>query len=261
MVAKIAPLIVVVGETASGKTALGVELAKKFNGEIICADSRTIYKGMDIGTAKPTNQEQKAAKHHLLDVIEPNETYSAAQFKHDALKLIDDINARGKLPIIVGGTGLYVDSVLFDYQFAPLGAARNPKNPRHLAASEQRPHAEIRPNTLVIGLQRDRDDLRKRIEKRVDVMLRRGFIDEVKRLGEQYGYETEALSGIGYRYFAQHVQGQLPLEDAKQKFINGDMLLAKRQRTWFKRNKSIQWANNSSEAVDLATTFLNNLGV
>lgn len=118
------PLVVITGPTASGKTSLAMEVAKLFNGEIICADSRTIYKGMDIGTAKPTKKEQAAIPHHIIDVVEPNQSFTVADFKELALKAIDDITKRGKLPIMVGGTGLYIDSVIFDYQFGPAGDAK-----------------------------------------------------------------------------------------------------------------------------------------
>jgi len=111
------PLIVVVGETASGKTATAIEIAKQVDGEIICADSRTVYKGMNIGTAKPTLAEQKEVPHYLLDLIWPNEQFSAAEFKTRAEKCIQDIQSRGKIPIVVGGTGLYVDALLYDFQF------------------------------------------------------------------------------------------------------------------------------------------------
>lgn len=113
----VAPLIAIVGPTASGKTALALGIAERFAGEIICADSRTIYKGMNIGTAKPTAEERARVPHHCIDLIEPGETFSAADFKRCALAAIEDIRMRGKVSILVGGTGLYVDAVLFDYQF------------------------------------------------------------------------------------------------------------------------------------------------
>ena len=243
MVAEVTPLIVIVGETASGKTAMGIKLAKKFNGEIICADSRTVYKGMDIGTAKPTKVEQDDIPHHLLDVVEPNEKYNAARFQEDANRLINEITERKKLPIIVGGTGLYIDSVIFNYDF------------------DNKTMEELRSNTLVIGMKRDREELMDRIEQRIDNMLKAGLIDEVKRIGEDYGYETEAMTGIGYRAFADYIKGKKTLEQAKKDFVRGDKLLAKRQRTWFKRNKSIHWVNNSGEAVEIATTFLSKFTV
>lgn len=250
------PLVVIVGETASGKTALGIELARKFNGEIICADSRTIYKEMDIGTAKPTREERELARHHMLDIVEPNEQYNAARFQADANTLIDEITARGKLPIMVGGTGLYVDSVIFDYDF------------------ENQTMSELRPNTLVIGIQKDKDELLSRIEKRVDAMIEQGFIGEVKHLGTKYGWECEALKVIGYKQFASYIRGESSLEEARAQTIRETKLFAKRQRTWFRRpayqkftasdtqtarNKSIHWVKNSGDAVKLATEFLSKI--
>ncbi len=238
MVAKVSPLIVIVGETASGKTALAIEIAKSFNGEIICADSRTVYRGMDIGTAKPTRAERKVIKHHLLDIVEPDEKYNVAKFKKDALTAIEDITSRGKLPIMVGGTGLYIDSVIFDYDF------------------DNKTMSELRPNTLVIGIQRPRDDLKQRIGQRVEEMIKKGLVEEVTMLGNKYGWDNEAMKSTSYRAFAEYVQGKISLEEAKQKFIRNDVLFAKRQRTWFRRNKSIHWITNRGDAVALATTFL-----
>ncbi len=235
------PLIVIVGETASGKTALGIKLAQKFNGEIICADSRTVYKHMDIGTAKPTKTEQRLVRHHLIDLVEPNEKYNVAMFKHDALAAIEDITGRGKLPIIVGGTGLYVDAVIFDYDF------------------DSKTMSDLRPNTLLIGVQRARSDLKERITRRIEKMIDDGFVEEVKMLGDKYSWQNEAMKSTSYRAFEQYTKGEVSLEEAKQQFVRNDILFAKRQRTWFKRpvyQESIHRVNNGSEAVDLATTFL-----
>lgn len=254
--ATVEPLVVIVGETASGKTALGIELAQKFQGEIICADSRTIYRGMDIGTAKPTAQERAAVRHHLLDIRNPDEKYSAAQFQKDAQELIKDIANRGKLPIMVGGTGLYVDSVIYNYQF-PKDGDRDQVNPRH--STNPQTDRQLRDSTLILGVQRDRADLENRIRTRVQVMLDEGLVDEVQRLIQQYGRDNEAMSGIGYKFFADYLDGRLTLDEAIEKFVRGDMSLAKRQRTWFKRNKSIHWLNNRGDAVDIVTTFLSNL--
>ncbi len=255
MVAEVAPLVIIVGETASGKSALGMDLAKRFNGEIICADSRTIYKGMDIGTAKPSRQDQLEVRHHLLDIIEPGQRYSVAQFKEDALKAIADISSRGKLPIMVGGTGLYVDSVIFDYHFSEGSSLRDPDNPRHLSQDTPRPDRELRPKTLVIGLRRDKDELNARIEKRAEQMLEDGFINEVEGLLDAYGADNEAMSGIGYRTFVKYIRGELSLDEAKVEFIRGDKSLAKRQRTWFKRNKSIHWVRRE-QVNELVSSFL-----
>ncbi len=239
MVAKVAPLVVIVGETASGKSSLAMELAKRFGGEIICADSRTIYKGMDIGTAKPSKHDQAEVKHHLLDVVTPDQAYNAARFQHDANAAIDDIASRGKLPIMVGGTGLYVDSVIFDYDF------------------DKKTMQPLRQDTLVIGITRDRADLRQRIEQRISEMVDNGFLDEVKRVGEIYGWDAPAMTGIGYRAFTDYIAGNISLDEAKQRFAKGDKDLAKRQRTWFKRNKSIHWITDHRQGIDLVISFVN----
>lgn len=257
--ATVAPLIVIVGETASGKTALGIELAKKFNGEIICADSRTIYRGMDIGTAKPSKAEQAGIPHHLLDIRDPDERYSVADFKVDALHAIADISKRDRLPIMVGGSGLYIDAVVYDYQFASTTAPRDAQNPRHLATDTGPKDRTVRDNTLIVGIQRDREDLEERITERVDAMISDGLVDEVGRLVSRYGRHAPAFNGICYQYFADYLNGEISLDEARQKFIHGDMVLAKKQRTWFRRNKSIQWVINRGDAVAITTTFLNNL--
>jgi tRNA dimethylallyltransferase len=252
------PLIVIVGETASGKTALAIELAQQFNGEIICADSRTIYRGMDIGTAKPSTEEQAIVPHHLLDIRNPDERYSAAQFQQDANRLIKEITNRGKLPIMVGGTGLYIDAVIYGYQF-PEVTERSAENPRH--STNPTHDQQLRENTLVLGLQIDREELAARLQQRAESMLGAGLIAEVQALTVQYGDDNETLRGSGYSFFADHLAGEISLEEATEKFVHNHLLLAKRQRTWFKRNKSIQWLDNRGNAVAITTTFLNNLPV
>jgi len=283
------PLIVIVGETASGKSALAMELAEKLGGELICADSWTVYRGFDIGTAKPTAEDQALVPHHLLDVADPSVGFSAAEFQRLAKQAIADIVVRGKLPIMVGGTGLYIDSVLYDYSFLPASdpTLRNELNAMSLenlikkAESMEldmsgidlrnkrrvirlienngvRPSKKpMRENTLVIGMKRPLEELRERIIARIDTMVEQGFPDEVRRLGEQYGWDCEPMRAPGYRAFADFVLGKISLQDAKDRFRQNDLQLAKKQRTWFKRNDSIQWVSDPSYAVDIATTFLN----
>lgn len=282
-----APLVVIVGETASGKSQLAMEVAKSYNGEIIAADSRTIYRYMDIGTAKPSQADQQQIPHHMLDVRDPNESYSAARFKRDALMAIKAIGKRGKLPIMVGGTGLYIDAVLFDYGFQPPnqglrveldkltdkelrtrakamginGTDIDFQNRRHLqraveAGGVMKQTKEMRANTLVIGLSLSREVLKQRITDRVEAMVQAGFIDEVKAISARFGWDNEALTGIGYQAFKKYLEGDISLDEAKAAFVKGDLQLAKRQRTWFKRNKSIHWINSPSEAWPLVDTFL-----
>ncbi|HTE58558.1 MAG TPA: tRNA (adenosine(37)-N6)-dimethylallyltransferase MiaA [Verrucomicrobiae bacterium] len=284
------PLVVVVGETASGKTALALELARRFNGEVICADSRTVYKSMDIGTAKPSPQEQSDIKHHLLDIVSPDQSFNAAQFKQRALDAINDIADRGKVSIMVGGTGLYIDAVIFDFQFrqpadpvirqelsqlsveelqdrlrqAGIDLPNNPQNPRHLiraletgGASDSK--SPLRANTLVIGLQVDPAVLTKRIQDRVEAMVRAGFVDELEYISSTYGWGAPGLQAPGYKAFRGYVDGTISLEQAKALFVQNDLHLAKRQRTWFRRNNSIHWVSDTKEAVDFVTTFLSKI--
>lgn len=283
-----APLIAIVGETGSGKSSMAIELAKYCDGEIICADSRTIYKGMDIGTAKPTLLQRAEVPHHLLDITNPAEAFSAAKFKEAAERAIDDISARRKIPLLVGGTGLYVDAVLFDYQFAQppnlklrtrlqalsvaqlqqeiiandLPMPQNDKNPRHLmrvieTGGQSQQRLLLRKNTLVIGITVDRTELKQRIENRVSQMFEDGLIDEVRQLQEVYGWEAPGMQSPGYAEFKQYFTGQQTLLQTQDLIVQHHLNLAKRQRTWFKRNKSIHWISKQEQAVDLVTTLLN----
>lgn len=253
-----APLVVIVGETASGKSALAIELAREFDGEIICADSRTVYKGMDIGTAKPSAEDQAAIPHHLVDVVEPDEPFTAAAFKRAALRSIEAIARRGKVPIMVGGSGLYIDSVLYDYQFSQPGAERDMRNPRHLKKTGVSVENVLRQNTLVIGLRLQKEVLEQRVHERVEQMVEDGFVEEVKELLDHYGEGSKAFGAPGYKAFTAYVLGEITMEQAKQQFIRADIQLAKRQRTWFKRNKSTHWLQDPSQAKALVQNFLSN---
>ena len=287
------PLIAVVGETASGKSALALWLAQKYNGELVCADSWTVRHQMDIGTAKPSERDRASVPHHLLDIVEPDEDFTAAVFKRLANEAITDIDNRGKLPIIVGGTGLYVDGVLYDYNFLPVAGpgvrdelneltivellARidaagldlgdtDIRNKRRLIRLLETNGAEqtkqsLRANTLVIGLQPERDQLKERIIARVDIMLAAGLEQETASLAEHYGWGAEGLKGIGYREWQLYFEGSQSLDETRERIISSTIQLAKRQRTWFKRNKSIHWLSTPVDYThvdDLVTTLLNN---
>lgn len=275
-------VITIAGLTASGKTALALDLAEQLDGEIICADSWTVYKGFDIGTAKPTLEEQARAPHHLLDVADPSEGYSAAIFKRMADAAVEDIRSRGKTPIIVGGTGLYIDAVLYGYSFLPPSDPKLREELNELSIEQLIARAEameldttgidlrnkrriirlienngvrptkheMRDDAIVVGLTRPPEVLRERIIKRVDLMVEAGFPDEVRRLGEQYGWDCEPMRAPGYRSFSEYVQGKITLEMAKERFRQNDLQLAKKQRTWFKRNPHMTWFKDPKEAFE-----------
>lgn len=281
------PLVVIVGPTVSGKTSLAIDLALKFNGEVICADSRTVYKGMDIGTAKPTVPERRGVPHHMLDLVNPDQPFSVADFKRLTLEAIDKITSRGKLPIMVGGSGLYIDSILYDYKFRPansdtrerfkdasveelqteltargIALPENSANPRYLlrsleAGKQSDVHTRLRDNTLIIGIQADPEILKSRITSRVDNMVNSGLVDEVKMLSEEYGWDIAPMQASSYKSLKNYIEGTQSIEQAKAEIVALDSKLAKKQRTWFKRNNSIHWLSDPSKSVDLVTTFLN----
>lgn len=284
------PLVVIVGETASGKSELAVQLAEAFAGEVIAADSWTVYKDFTIGTAKPDAATRNRVPHYLLDIADPLIGFSAAEYKRQALAVIADISRRHKLPILVGGTGLYVDSVLFDYSFLPPAAPEmreklnalsidellrmieesgyelediDVRNKRRLIrlieSNGLRPNRneQVRSNTLAIGVRVEREELRARIAKRVDAMLTAGLEDEVGMLAKTYGWDVEPMKGIGYQEFYEYFNGSQTIDETRERIISSSLNLAKRQRTWFKRNKSIHWTSKQEEAVELITTFLN----
>lgn len=284
-----AKLVVIVGETASGKSALAMQIAKKFNGEIISADSWQVYKGFDIGTAKPTKAEQAEVKHHLIDIRSPRQGFSAALYKDLANKAIAGIDKRGRLPIMVGGTGLYVDSVLYNFSFLPPGEAKQRQQLQALSIDEllmlldkkgidivgidlrnkrrlirlietagQRPaKSNIRPNTLVIGLKLPRAKLRAQIEQRVEAMFRMGLRREVEQLVNRYGWDAEPMKGIGYRQFREYFKAENSLAKTKRKVVKATLELAKRQRTWFKRHREINWVADFKTAEKLVMAFVN----
>ena len=266
------PLVVIVGPTASGKSATAMRIAKEFNGEIICADSRTIYKCMDIGTAKPSAQDQAAVPHWGLDLVEPGEQFSAADFKSYALQKVDEIRTRGHLPMIVGGTGLYVDGIIFDYNFVEsdpelrakleamttdnlisycennnISLPENHQNRRHLISAIERKNVSGKrlstpiANSLVVGINTERDILRTRITERAEQLFENGMVKEAKKLGKKYGWNSEAMTGNIYKLTKQYLDGEFDESELKQRFINSDWQLAKRQLTWLKRNQFIHW--------------------
>lgn len=267
------PLVVIVGPTASGKTGLAIRLAKKYSGEVICADSRTVYKGMDIGTAKPSLAEQDGIPHWGLDIAGPSERYTAAQFKEYATEKIAEIRDRGKMPIIAGGTGLYIDSVLFDYQFPkpmstelqqelelysveelqkycldnnielPIDDKNKRRFLRTINDPERTQQSMAKPikNSIVVGIVTNNDVLRGRIHERTDQMFLHGVVDEATTLAKEYGWEAEAMTSNVYREIKQFSDRKRTIDEVKCSSETRDWQLVKRQMTWFRRNPFIEW--------------------
>ncbi|WNZ89181.1 tRNA (adenosine(37)-N6)-dimethylallyltransferase MiaA [Streptococcus iniae] len=261
-------IIVVVGPTAVGKTSLGITLAQAFNGEIISGDSQQVYKGLDIGTAKASPKEQAIAKHHLIDIREIDDNYSAFDFVNDATQAIEQIVAKRKVPIIVGGTGLYLQSLLEGYHLggkldqealldyrkrleeresadlyqavADKGIVIDQINRRRAIRAlelaefgHSMENKETAYNPLLIGLNDERQLIYERINARVDVMLESGILDEAKMLFENYP-EAQASRAIGYKEFFPYFKGEISLEEASQQLKQNTRRFAKRQLTWFR---------------------------
>lgn len=275
-----AELLVIAGPTASGKSDLAIKIAQQFDGELICADSLTVRKYVDIGSAKPSQQEQETVPHHLLDVAEPCEDFTAASFKRLAVKDIADIQKQGKLPILVGGTGLYIDAVLFDFEFLPpsdrlereklnqlslqelmaqVGKQRistvgiDTRNKRRLIrlleTDGTRPtHSPMRPDTLIVGVNPPSEILKERINKRVRKMIESGLEQEVKNLSGRYGWDCEALKAIGYQEWRSYFEADQTITQVEARIISSTNGLAKRQRTWLRRNPHINWFNTPKKA-------------
>ena len=286
-------VIVICGPTASGKTALSIELAKRINGEIISADSMQIYKDMNIGTAKPTAEEMQGIKHYLLDFISPDERYSVAQFKLDAKKAIKEIIQKGKTPIVVGGTGLYVDSLIYEIEYNeiefdeeyrkklediaekegleklyekakkidPEAIKKISENDKkrilrileiYNATGKNKTEQEIesRKNEVeydykVFALYWDREELYNRINKRVDIMIKQGLIEEVKNIIKKYEKFPTAMQGLGYKEVVEYLNDEITEEEMIEKIKMETRRYAKRQMTWFRKNKQTIWINGN----------------
>jgi len=277
-------LIVIVGPNASGKSDLAVKLAKKFNGEVVSADSRQVYKGMDIGTGKITKEEMQGIPHHLLDIASPKRRFSVAQFQKKAIETIKKIQKKGKLPILCGGTGFYIQSVVdgiaipevkpdwalrkklekktceqLYQQLKKLDPRRaktiDRKNKRRLIRAIEivlKTKKRVPPlknrvmfDTLIIGIKRDKEELKKRIRKRLLRRLKEGMIEEVKSLHKS-GVSWKRLEELGleYRYIAFYLQGKLDYKEMVSQLQKAIENYAKRQMTWFKRDKRILWINS-----------------
>lgn len=275
-------VIAVVGATASGKTSYAIDLARKIGGEIISADSRLVYKGMDIGTAKPTIEEKQGIPHYMIDVVEPEFNYSAGLYAKEAKRCIENIVSRGKIPIVVGGTGLYYRVLLENYDLPDVkpdyelrenlykysceellemllnldekagnSVERNDKKkliryieiikltgkPLDLARGKRDKEFDVE----WIGLNFPREILYDRINKRVDQMIELGLVEETQELLEKHGRISNITDTIGYREIISYLDGELSLDDAKDKLKQNTRNYAKRQLTWFRKNEEIKW--------------------
>ena len=301
-------IIVICGPTASGKTALSINLAKKIDGQIISADSMQIYKDMTIGTAKPTKQEMDGIKHYLIDCVSPSIRYSVADFKKDATEAIEEILRNKKNPIIVGGTGLYIDSLVYGINYVEtetdleyrkylenliqekgldyvynLAKQIDSKAMEKISPNDQKRICrvmeiykatgktksqidaesrakEIPYNFKIFAISMDRDKLYDRINKRVDIMINDGLIDEVKNLIEKYSDMPTALQGLGYKEIVKYLNGDYSKEDAIEKIKQESRRYAKRQLTWFRRNKEIIWLDASNGVDKNSEIILKEIG-
>ena len=300
-------VVVICGPTASGKTALSIELAKKINGEIISCDSMQIYKDMNIGTAKPTKEEMQGIKHYLVDYVLPTKRYSVADYKRDAEKSIKKILEKGKVPIIVGGTGLYVDSLIYNIEYPeikfdeqyreklekeveekglenlykeakkidPIAVEKISKTDKkrllrileiYHATGKTKTEQEIisRRNEpeydyKVYALLWDREKLYDRINLRVDLMIKQGLIEEVKSILEKYNTFPTAMQGLGYKEVVQYLDGELTKEEMIEKVKQETRRYAKRQMTWFRKNKQTVWldAENRQNNIKIILEGIN----
>jgi tRNA dimethylallyltransferase len=291
-------MVAIVGPTASGKSALAVSLAKVFDGEVVSCDALQVYRGLDIGTGKIPVEERGGVPHHLLDVAEPDEEFTAADYMRTAAPIVREIDSRGKVPLVVGGTGLYLRALMLGLFEGP---GRRPELRARISGTAERrgagfvhrmltrldpdSAARIHPNDrvrtiralevifssrttmsemmsrrksplegyrfLLYGLEPSRDQLVRRIERRVNKMLREGFVDEVRSLVGKYGPEVPAFKAIGYKELARHIAGELSLSEAEQQTVRATVRYAKRQMTWFRREDGVQWLAGWGEDTEV----------
>lgn len=289
-------LIVVLGPTASGKSDLAVEIAKKINGEVVSADSRQIYKGMDLGTGKITKKETSNIKHHLIDVVSPKSKYTVARYQKEALIAIKKIWSKNKIPIICGGTGLYIDSITKGIVFPevkpniklrnilekketeelfkilrkndPKRAASIDKNNRRrliraleiidkIGSVPTQKNIPIDAKILYIGISKNSEELKKLIHVRLLKRIKNGLFLEVKKL-RKLGISWKKLDSFGleYRYVARYLQKQITKNEMIESLESEIRKYSKRQMTWFKRDNAINWIKNKNEALNLVSLFV-----
>lgn len=295
-------VIVICGPTASGKTKLSIELAKKINGEIISSDSMQIYKDMDIGTAKPTIEEMQGIKHYLIDFVLPDQRYSVAEFKKDAIRAIEEVLKKGKVPIVVGGTGLYVDSLIYGIDYSEIkldedyrkeleeiadnggleklfnrATQIDPEAMKKISVNDKKriirileiykatgmnktsQEIESKKNGIpydyyVFAINVERQKLYDRINLRVDLMIKNGLIEEVNNILKKYNKFPTAMQGLGYKEVVAYLKNECSKEEMIEKIKMETRRYAKRQLTWFRKNKETIWIdaeNDISENIKL----------
>lgn len=301
-------VIVICGPTASGKTALSIELAKKIDGQIISADSMQIYDEMDIGTAKPDLEEMQGIQHYLVGNVKPTTRYSVSQYKKDATEAIEKIISNKKMPIIVGGTGLYVNSLIYGIEYPEIEVdleyrkqleqevEKNGLEKLYKKACEIDPEAMkkisendrkrilrvleiykqtnktktqiekesrekgVEYNFKLFAINYDREKLYERINKRVDIMMEKGLLQEVEKLYKKYGDELlTSVQAIGYKELIEYINGKCELEEAVEKIKQESRRYAKRQLTWFKKIENIIWLDGTSSTKENIDIILNNI--
>lgn len=287
-------VIVICGPTASGKTALGVGLAKKINGEVVSCDSMQIYKDMTIGTAKPVEEEMQGIKHYLIDFVSPDERYSVANFKKDAKIAIKEILEKGKTPIVVGGTGLYIDSLIYEIEYNDIkldeeyrkkletiaqkeGLEKlydkakkidpdaiekiSPNDQKRIIRILEIYHAtgktkteqeaesrkEVEYDYRVFAINWEREKLYERINKRVDIMMNQGLVEEVENIRKKYNKFPTAMQGLGYKEVVDYLDGKYSKEEMIEKIKMETRRYAKRQMTWFRKNKQTIWLDGQND--------------
>lgn len=291
-------IIVILGPNASGKSDLGVEMAKKIGGEIISADSRQVYRGMDIGSGKITKKEMKRIPHYLLDVVSPKTEFNVTHFKKLAEEKIKEIIKRGKIPMVVGGTGFWIDALVFNYNLPAVGPDKklrakleklsnaelfkklqkldlvraksiDKNNKRRLVRAleivtvSKKPVSPLKNNPaydiLFIGIKRSKEDSETRIYKRLKTRLEEGMVEEIKNLHDS-GVSWKRLDdfGLEYRYISRYLHKQLSYEEMTEELFRAIKKYWKRQLTWFKRNKKIHWVTFGVAAEKLVKKFLRN---
>ena len=301
-------VVVIVGPTASGKTALSIELAKRIGGEIISSDSMQIYKDMNIGTAKVTKEEMQGIKHYLIDFVPPNQRYTVSDFKKDATRAIKEILREAKIPIVVGGTGLYVNSLIYGIEYQDMqfdeeyrnklmkiaeteeglnnlweqAQKIDPESMKKISKKDKKRivrvleiykstgktkteqeilsrKKEIEYDFKIFGISMDREQLYERINKRVDIMINQGLEKEVRNLLEKYSEFPTAMQGLGYKEVIEYFNGILTRGEMIDKIKQESRRYAKRQLTWFRRNKEIIWLDANEEMEKNIKTILERL--